>query len=594
MKYILLGLILIPFKVYPEKIAPAEKTANLKCSQKPGYKIDLNPATHFQKSRVKTPNVDKRLKTLQHSTTQDQNSYGLCYANSASLMLQAYLGHPVSAHHIALLSSLNSGHSRYALFDFIQDSKTRRMKMMFNVEGGDTCEAINKIVKDRSKLCDTRLVALENLDPTNNQSQILYKKLAVFYLTFSPTSKEKEALKVAAQKAKESTYPTCSDEKLLEENATGVVKRIMKSIRLKLLENCKRNHLSQINNCLKSFDKILSIKPNQQPEVSDQIDLDNSEQVNQNIQKFITSLKGKSFKTQESKVGLTEMMFENILDPIVAEMDLNNKFFPNGSDPSTFYKDYFKKLTNEDIINLTSYSDKKVCRTYEKLKIYEEVFDGICESNSNLVKIFKEIKSTSAHFFGDPEFIGATLDSLSSNVGALDFLQHLVGDECLKQGRELPKDLSCKKIKFPKRFKRSFFQSSKENIRNSKNASAKIFRNHIYEQLNKESPYGPIGNPVSIDVCTTFMDKKGFDFNWGKPKVTKEKCAQSKRDGLHAMVITGMRCKNGKVQYKVQNSWGKDATYKNPDLEVVEGQGSFWVSEKDLVNNVFSINTLQY
>lgn len=54
-------------------------------------------------------------------------------------------------------------------------------------------------------------------------------------------------------------------------------------------------------------------------------------------------------------------------------------------------------------------------------------------------------------------------------------------------------------------------------------------------------------------------------------------------DGYHASMVIGRRWRNGRCEFNIRNSWGKlCATYK-PGIECNRDEGTFWMSETDLM-----------
>lgn len=590
MKFICIIIIFLSFSVKSKIIPSADSTAALKCSEKPGYKIDLKPVFH-EKSKVRQPNVDRRPKSLQHSRVQDQNSYGTCYANSASLMLEAHLGYPVSYHQLALIHKVPINTSRGNLFYSKVNPRTGETEDEFVIEGGEACETINAVIESQEPICNRKFVALENLAPDNNSSQELYAELAKIYDKQNLSNEDKEALKIAAQKAKTHTYPNCSNEGKLKENALKSIRQKFREFEEGLRYVCEIQFSDEIRQCYESYSIFFNVEkiPPRNEREPETYKLNISDSLNKKIEDFIDSLKG----TKLNETKLRDQFFETMIKPLVHSLNFKSKYLKElTEEPIKYFKDIFS-LSSDDQVHLNCYIDKKICKQYEKLKIYEDTIKGnICNENSKLLKVFQKIKSTSGHFFKDPDFIDTILNSLDSKRSPYEFLSHLIGKQCWEKGKPLSKGIKCVSKDFPTRLLKSH-RKEKVHIQNEKEHSTRQFRDLIYKQLNSDSPTGLTGNPVAISVCTKFMKIKNFDFNWGKPKMTKRECANSGKHGLHSMTVIGMRCKNGKVQYKVQNSWGKDTTYENTDLEVVEGQGSFWISEKDLVNNVIDYQILR-
>jgi hypothetical protein len=57
------------------------------------------------------------------------------------------------------------------------------------------------------------------------------------------------------------------------------------------------------------------------------------------------------------------------------------------------------------------------------------------------------------------------------------------------------------------------------------------------------------------------------------------------RSGSHASVIIARRSNNGRCEYKIRNTWGKNCSAYLPNIECNFSEGSFWVSDS-LLNEV--------
>ena len=69
---------------------------------------------------------------------------------------------------------------------------------------------------------------------------------------------------------------------------------------------------------------------------------------------------------------------------------------------------------------------------------------------------------------------------------------------------------------------------------------------------------GKIGNPVVANFCMNFFDKVNYDLIGEKIVLVSINVLSLENTALTSMTVVGMRCHEGRVQYKLQNSWGKD------------------------------------
>lgn len=108
--------------------------------------------------------------------------------------------------------------------------------------------------------------------------------------------------------------------------------------------------------------------------------------------------------------------------------------------------------------------------------------------------------------------------------------------------------------------------------------------------------------PVSVDVCTDFMQKPGFndtDF------CARRETVQGKDlHANHTMAVVGYEVQSNKnVRYLVQNSWGRACPFTNPAIAAgkdaecekdANGKltGRFWISDKVLITNTMQLATV--
>lgn len=131
---------------------------------------------------------------------------------------------------------------------------------------------------------------------------------------------------------------------------------------------------------------------------------------------------------------------------------------------------------------------------------------------------------------------------------------------------------------------------------------------------------------VNLSVCTAFMENPGV-----KTQYCHNNPDPKARHSYHSMTLTGYRCKKGKIEYEVFNSWGKacpkasegekpamecvrdEAAYtacmvqKNASgrsdqkrseskikmCQQISSKGRFWVSEDILVENTMTISPIK-
>lgn len=95
------------------------------------------------------------------------------------------------------------------------------------------------------------------------------------------------------------------------------------------------------------------------------------------------------------------------------------------------------------------------------------------------------------------------------------------------------------------------------------------------------------GTAIGASLCTIFFKENPNHFY-----NASKKCVVERNDAHHAVGIIGYRCKAGKIDYLVQNSWG-DWRDLNPAHERDQKMGKAWINEESMVKNTYMYTTLE-
>lgn len=304
---------------------------------------------------------------------------------------------------------------------------------------------------------------------------------------------------------------------------------------------------------------------------------------------ILNNLGPQQLNSPEKKEAFISNFFQSILGKGFNYLDFINE---NNRDSfvSIFVEKYLPKIL--------SYSNPEVCKALRKVVIYDNFMSNMCLINPDTNNIFKNMYTVSTNFFGDPDFIESILDAIGDESSLEEFYNSILGKRCKNESINIPENLTCQTVRFPlidqsKPMLKSIFQSEKDRIKEEKERTKRYLNGRVSRELVSKLPNGKIGNPIGITVCTKFFkeENNNFDMNWGIPKFSSSDCANSGRHGLHSVSIIGIRCKNGKIEYKIQNSWGKKfGAVTNSSFEKNYNEGSFWVPEDQLINNTTNIN----
>lgn len=144
---------------------------------------------------------------------------------------------------------------------------------------------------------------------------------------------------------------------------------------------------------------------------------------------------------------------------------------------------------------------------------------------------------------------------------------------------EIPENLTCQSIN-------TFSEAMKLK---DVNKHTMAFAAHVDKALKQKLPLG-------ISVCTRFFkhpEVTTINFETGKYDCgDKTSPGYQAGEGSHAVTIIGKRCRTGKVEYLVQNSWGAGCGYYNKAYSCT-GKGGFWVPAEILAMNSRALNILK-
>lgn len=149
-----------------------------------------------------------------------------------------------------------------------------------------------------------------------------------------------------------------------------------------------------------------------------------------------------------------------------------------------------------------------------------------------------------------------------------EFLWKTVGADCLKNGRTpIPADLKCVD-KTLASFHRSFdFKTDLPQVQKD------LWQEGLVDLLSK-------GSPAGISICADLLNDKKF-------RTLVDEC----KGYRHAMTVVGYRCQKGKMDYLIQNSWGKydsGCSWCEQDKN-----GRSWIPEEILQKQIWFVDVIQ-
>ncbi|MAW07173.1 MAG: hypothetical protein CME61_02705 [Halobacteriovoraceae bacterium] len=551
---------------------------------------------------------------------QDQDSMGTCYANAMSVLLESKLGVPVSYHQLALAYGLEDD---WGFESTLKDTKDGD-KAFFS-ELGRACDSLKALRKIQKKICPRHLSPLENLlEQDADTQQNFFLAFGNLYDEYKDLNKKeklkfKEDFKKIISRAKKETYKECNPDQLqtLKDKGRKSLGEIAKAtffslgLDIQLLEEelkiekgysevykkiGRKNKVKDIEKRIKSLKKI-------QRRIGFKIEFGFSEALIVFSDEFIKNREYALVELEKEMIEFTErknkeLFFHRLLKNIMFS-DRNHQL------------NSFEKKTIRGVVN--GFDTYQLHRNFDPLFNINSLF--ACWKN-NVLKNIREDKGIdclSSNFksmgvvFSEDAFRGIQDDYIFIlNILDItnyldrpkdDFFMSIFGTACTEFGLKIPKN-TCEKISLPKKnnFISNLFKKSKKIKQQELKKTKKFLRNFMYKNLHDINKLGKIGNPVVANFCMNFFNEVNYDFNWGENSPSLYKCSKSGKHGTHSMTVVGMRCHEGRVQYKLQNSWGKDCGVNgNYRLKKFcdNENGTLWMDEEIFSENAFSLEYLK-
>ena len=258
-----------------------------------------------------------------------------------------------------------------------------------------------------------------------------------------------------------------------------------------------------------------------------------------------------------------------------------------------------KQMIQEDLkrgytkkrIDLLTKQNEEYCEEYKKDEINKILFLALdeqtetqpggeyCDNKTEFLITYIESLLNIPNSFEQFNSIDKMVDWLNRSEDLYSVFSQTMIDhqECKKSGNHI----ASHQLKYTRCDETSF--GPKENL--EPEAQANFYKNKFNKVISSSLD---AGRATVFYACTGFFYDENFSIN-----NDVDRCQTARRHGKHAMAVIGNRCKDGKIQYLVQNSWGNECYYyTNKQLDCQESQGNFWVDEDVLVPNIYHISKI--
>lgn len=552
--------------------------------------------------------LDSPGKSLHKASVQDQDGLGTCYSNTASLLLQSVLpDNPnVSYLNLALYYAQDTNRTKEEGAFYVKPTAENQNEKNLT-DGGFTCETINLAKKrqDATKknvICKSQDVALEHeffnkeknayedLDHIQNYTLLgASKYLSAYAQTFGADlsvngklKKREEADKFAKnldEYIKANIDPAlkefCSTPSL-DYFESSMAKAIVKT--LNQFPDCLSNNaINQgIDHC-KIFSDLGVLEFNEKtktlnfefkdeviaplfafPEIIFQKNV-SRKKFDENINQFIT----KNIKSKQPYAIMNSFLnsfSNNMLTADKNFLDRQYSYVVQGDTTTCMRNNQLAYFWHSNLFLENAKKDKYLCQ-YENL--LETIPDLVTLAPESLISDTKSLM----------DFILLKETEIKYDQG----IANLIANDCSPDKRlRLPEKLNCADTST---------ELTPEQLKNEA-----IFNQHVLSHRKNFMANLNNDRPLSIDYCTRYWYESGYKLHELGNDKKYDKCMESGVHGFHATAMIGYRCKNNKIQYLSQNSWGPNWKLDDPKFEIENGK--IWLDEKELFENLINYGTI--
>jgi hypothetical protein len=569
--------------------------SQVNCQKTPSYYVNLNKDSNG---------------SLKGASIQDQDGLGTCYANTTSLLLEAWGGEPVSYHQIAINYGLD-----WKIPLLNEDAISRGQ---FLSEMGWVCGAIQSIKDNGNKVCKRKDSPLEYLLEDDKQ-EVLLKGLGSFYDSFqdqNSTDQKKiiEIIKKSVEKASQEKFVQCDNQSGLLKEAEKSIVDLTKKVGLEVFQV-----FTEININMNSMNDSFELKKEKIEFCSNLMSrLGNfsfstgngsemlfspNQATKEKISLFLSEIYRGSLKieTKEDRKKVYNKIFQNLL----TLKDAKEMKYPlNECINLNLISDYLladESNTKKFLYPIQRFSDPNFCLFSSQINFIKK---GI-NANKSCVKFdegfndIQEVLESIEPSFSEHHLFTKNLIQLLQEPQKKidDFFKSLLERTCMSKALTIPEDLQCHWHLLPERMNpiQKAFTSSKDVEKFEREKTKSKMNGIISSQL--ESVFSDTqkrGKPVEISVCKNFLTNSSHKASWNPETNSIYDCKLFPSANTHSMAVTGMRCHLGQIQYQIQNSWGKDCSYlddkhkRNCDPDT----GLFWINEDVLAENIYELTVL--
>lgn len=538
---------------------------------------------------------------------QDQDGMGTCYANTASTMLKSVLpGNPdLSYLHLAVQTATNGVRNKFDPSNPQYWRMGNENKMESFADGGFICETVTALKKIGGGACKREQSLLESDMLASDLQEKSFKNLGIYFDALNkakqnPSDLEKFKKDVvlaveAINNEKNNLRMACEEQKRAELPLEAALTKFLGDMYFNMNDD---SFCSKIR--LESFKKLTvdsvfqsdrtRIKPG--PEFTNKIkaaiEADpalKSMLVNKAAGKSLNRLK----EIDMAKVlGTKILAIYNSVVPTKSSLPVCSGEPPDTSASSN-------NLTVGDQFIYDVKDVRKSTCAIENEAVLTDVFShNSCIAPTNLEMILAAVKPLME--VGQEINQNTINHLLNPNATSAGQLKNLLMPGCYKpENQASVANVSCS----------TYAPCDPGNIINADNVSyngpaggCKDLTTAITD-TRKLILNGLTSNrALGVSVCTSFMVNPSQ-----KTDYCKNKGQGVEKHTYHAMTVSGLRCTNGKMEYQLVNSWGKNncpagAGLPNSPLKCEKdakglNTGKFWITEDVMVDSMTGLSEMK-
>lgn len=565
----------------------------------------------------KVVRLDQGNGPLAKAAIQDQDGVGSCYANQGSLMLQSVIpGNPN-------LSYLNLG--LYYATDYTVPNYLKKGYKTYNhysnanaaIDGGFSCKAINAaLARQKSSgsgvLCKSEDVLLEHSFFTsqgradiNNQSQALKvsaQYMASYQQEFGWADEANEAntnsAKLQAKRAKADEFKKALNRFVKDSGDTY------------FNDKCTKNDPEKM---ITMMDNALTRAINDNPDCIAGKTIKSTTPICQSFSQFgmivpLSGGTGKSSKVAflQSKQNIDKLknsmasLFKttggmpSFLSGFSNFIKSNDKSKNSEKDKDAFAQMLIKSISPENMRGLESDYERIALKKFDKCK-GENVLNFFLEKDFKN-KISKDVVLCNYKtLIGEAQLLAQNLPKGAFNDmnAFVDFITDkaglkydqamlsLIANDCSPDKRvSIPDNLKCDQVVMD--FKAGDFQHG--STAPASQSAAQVIKENRARMLSSIDDKRAFG----VTVCTKYWKDPKYGYNSYPTRQERSATCVNGKDSFHSIAAIGYRCKNNKIQYLAQNSWGPNWKEENKNLEIENGK--IWLDEDAMFQNLETID----